>query len=132
VGEAPRFGLTHVAVPAPRFEETMAFYELLGARRGFTRTDGEGRPTLVQMMLGEGFVELIRSGADEVMRRGGHLALRTGDIAAAWALLSENGHPPKTPPRRGESGVMWFFVDDPSGNAVEIVAPVAAGEGEVR
>lgn len=124
----PDFRLKHVAVPATRFAETEAFYALLGGRRGFARNDDTGAPQLVQMNFGDRFVELIAAGGDTTEPTG-HLAFTTPDIAAAWQLFADNGVTPLDQPRAGASGVMWFFVTDPSGNRVEITAPIASPQG---
>ena len=113
----PALTLIHVAIPAPDMAASMAFYELLGAKPGFCRRDGDGRIVLIQLHLGAGFVELL---ADAAAPGGGHLALSTGDIDAVWALLAQNAYPPLAAPARGASGVKWFFVRDPAGNSVEI------------
>jgi len=124
----PPFALGHVAVPAPRFEETRAFYLRLGAREGFVRRSADGEMTLLQLWFEDRFIELIRPepGAANTPPNG-HLALRTTDIEAAFAFVNEAGFLAEAAPRQGESGVMWFFLSDPSGNRVEIVAPPAAG-----
>lgn len=116
----PTLALIHVAIPAPDMAASVAFYECLGATKGFCRRDASGRIVLIQLHLGTGFVELL---ADAPAPGGGHLAFSTRDIEAVWALLVENGYPPLAVPVRGESGVKWFFVRDPAGNAVEITMP---------
>lgn len=116
----PALGLIHVAIPAPNMAASIAFYECLGATKGFCRRDAAGRIALIQLHLGTGFVELL---ADAPAPGGGHLAFSTSDIEAVWTLLAENGYPPLAVPARGESGVKWFFVHDPAGNSVEITMP---------
>jgi len=121
--QIPTLRLIHVAIPAPDMAASMAFYQCLGATPGFCRGDASGRITLMQLHLGEGFVELL---ADAPSPGGGHLAFSTSDIEAVWTLLAEAGYPPLAPPARGESGVIWFFVRDPAGNSVEITMPASA------
>ena len=119
------FALSHVAIPAPRFEETREFYLRLGAREGFIRLGADGQPALLQLWFDDRFVELIRPEPGETaITPTGHLALRTSDIDAAVACITAAGLVPDDVPRRGQSGVMWFFLTDPSGNRVEIVAPI--------
>jgi catechol 2,3-dioxygenase-like lactoylglutathione lyase family enzyme len=108
--------LRHVAIPAPDIAASAAFYTLLGGQPGFVRHDA-GRVTLLQLHFGDGFVELL---ADAGSPGGGHFAFSTDDIEQVWSLLERHGHRPAARPRRGASGVQWFFVSDPAGNAVEI------------
>ena len=123
------FTLGHVAIPAPRFEETRAFYLRLGAHEGFIRGSADGHVTLVQMWFGDRFIELIRPEPQETEAAPtGHLALRTADIDAAFGFCEELGFVADDVPRRGQSGVMWFFITDPSGNRVEIVAPITGAD----
>lgn len=125
----PAFALGHVAIPAPRFAETRDFYLRLGAREGFVRLGADGQPVLLQLWFDDRFVELIRPEPGETAATPtGHLALRTSDIDAAVAFITAVGLVPDEAPRRGQSGVMWFFLTDPSGNRVEIVAPIAGDQ----
>lgn len=112
--------LRHVAIPAPDIAASAAFYTLLGGQPGFVRHDDAGRTTLLQMHFGDGFVELL---CDAESPGGGHFAFSTDDIERVWSLLERHGHQPAARPRHGASGVQWFFVSDPAGNAVEITMP---------
>lgn len=121
--QSPVLRLVHVAIPAPDIDSSARFYSLLGARPGFTRRDASGQAVLMQLHFADTFVELLR---DAPPQGGGHVAFTTGDIDLVWQLLAGNGHRPSAPPARGESGVMWFFVNDPAGNLVEITMVATA------
>lgn len=119
----PSFALAHVAIAVNDMAAAAEFYAMLGGRRGFARTDSEGRPELVQMAFGDRFVELIATRQAAQRETVAHLALGTTDIHAAWHFLCEQGFPPLDRPRTGASGVLWFFVIDPCGNRVEVTSP---------
>lgn len=54
-----QFTLNYVAIPTLDFEATARFYELLGGKRGFYRADAAGRPELLQIVIGDQFLELV-------------------------------------------------------------------------
>lgn len=122
--DLPLFGagtrLAHVAVPVRDIALSSAFYERLGFVPGFTRTDADGRMSLRQMNLIGFFIELIR--ADAPVPGGGHVGLRVADANALHAALLRQGFAPDAPPRRGQTGVAFFFIRDPDGNSIEFVS----------
>ncbi|KUF10850.1 VOC family protein [Pseudoponticoccus marisrubri] len=118
--EAPALTLNHVALAAPDPGRSMAFYAAFGFRPGFRRTDDAGRIALQQMWRGTVFVELL---ADRTDPAPGHFGLHCPDLEAVLDHLAAQGIAPLYPPRRGQSGVLWTFFEDPAGNLVEVTAP---------
>ncbi|WP_010139665.1 VOC family protein [Oceanicola sp. S124] len=114
----PDAALDHVAQPCPDLAAGRAFY----ARLGFT--PGFAKPGLHQMELGACKIELIEGAVPpQAAPVPAHVALRVPDAQAAYARLETAGLRPDAPPRRGASGVLFFFLRDPAGNWIEIVSP---------
>lgn len=118
--------LTHVAIRVTDIERAIAFYvDGLGMTEQFRLHDGEGRPHLVYLRVGERqFIELF-TGAHghhtEASTPGlVHICLEVDDIHATYRAFAERG----AVSLRGEpilaADRTWqFWTSDPDGNPIE-------------
>lgn len=119
----PRLAFNHVAIPTRDIAASARFYEAFGFGVGLVKHDAEQAVVLQQMTLGSHFVELILTQAPQA-RADHHFGILTDDIHATCAALLAKGISPEGPVARGISGVDYVFFADPSGNLIEITAPV--------
>ena len=119
MSKAPDLTLNHVAISAPEPERSMDFYAAFGFEPGFQRLDDAGRIALQQLRRGAVFVELL---GDRDAAAPGHFGLHTPDLNAVLHHLAKQDITPLHPPRRGASGVLWTFFEDPAGNMVEVTS----------
>lgn len=117
------FTLNHVALPSQDIAASVRFYEAFGFVQAFAKRDASQATVLQQMALGSTFVELIQMQAPQASQDY-HFGLLTDDIHGACAALLAKGISPDGPIERGISGVDYVFFSDPSGNLIEITAPV--------
>ncbi len=112
--------LGHVAVPCRDLAASTEFYQCLGFKAGFAKSDPEGRPILQQMRLEAFFVELLLTEAP-LSPGDGHIGLKVDDADRVHARLAACNLSPDQP-RTGVSGVRYFFLTDPDGNRIEITS----------
>lgn len=139
-------GLGHLALRASDIERTLVFYrDYLGLAERF-RTDGvpgkpnvyykrdqpptprEGRLMLVDIRLGElHALELFsgRAAGEPVLH---HVALRLADLEAARTKLERAGVKVPPAPAEGAPALKAFFVDNPSGQTLEVLPPAPAAK----
>ncbi len=128
----PAIGLRHVALTVGDLEACEKFYV------GLLGFSVEWRPdpdNLYLIYAGDNLaLHRYEAPADDGedadafrSRRGQHLAhlgivVKTPDDVDAWAKhLTDGGFPPHAPPRTHRDGARSFYVDDPDGNAVQII-----------
>jgi lactoylglutathione lyase len=127
-------GIGHVAFRITDLDRALDFYcGKLGFREAF-RLDREGRPSpwIVYLQAAPGhFVELFPGGEGTVAprsRRAGydHYCLLVDDMRATLRELEARGLPVTGEPVRGQDHNWQFWLEDPDGNAIELMEIDAA------
>lgn len=134
-------GFSHVCINVSDMERSLAFYrDLLGLRvifdvelagQGLEAVTGDAgaRGRMVGCLVpgSRVTIELLSFGhrVPASRRPGGgpgysNIALTVGDLSAAWAALDARGARPRPPVEVG--GVRMFFLADPDGTPIEIIA----------
>ncbi|OSP55787.1 VOC family protein [Pseudoruegeria sp. SK021] len=116
-------GLSHVALPTRDIARSVTFYRAFGMAPKFCKRDGSGDIILQQLSCAAGFVELVKT-SETAPAPDAHFGLHAPDLAPVLEHLTRAGITPTTPVRRGISGVDFVFFRDPSGNLVELTAPI--------
>ena len=127
-------GIGHVAFRVTDLDRALDFYcGKLGFREAF-RLDRDGQPSpwIVYLRLAENqFIELFPGGEGSVAPRSraagyNHCCLVVDDMAATLAELRERGQEVTGEPVRGMDTNWQFWLQDPDGNAIELME-IAAG-----
>jgi catechol 2,3-dioxygenase-like lactoylglutathione lyase family enzyme len=121
----------HVGVTVADLERSKAFYEALGFACVASFGPPDGSRTIVQMVNGDGMVELFAY-ADGVEPRPlatgpvaglKHIGLRTGDVRATLERLRKLGLAPEgVPVNETGTGITMAFIEDPDGTSIEILS----------
>jgi len=118
----------HVATRTRDLEAAVRFYQQLGLRETRRSELTKGRATLVFMAPEEGnfAIELVYNwGKDDAYPGGerfGHFAFAVEDIDAVVPAIEAAGGRVTRPPYLLEgSGPRLCFVEDPDGNAIELI-----------
>ncbi len=114
----------HVGITVADLDRSIVFYEALGFARAATFGPPDGSRTIVQMVKGDGMVELFAH-ADGVVRAPAvdrpvaglkHIGLRTADVRATLAELEALGLvEPGVPVTTAGAGITMAFICDPVG-----------------
>jgi lactoylglutathione lyase len=126
-------GIGHVAFRITDLERALDFYcGKLGFREAFRlERDGEPSPWIVYLQLAPGqFIELFPGGDGSVAPRSraagyNHYCLVVDDLAATLRELRERGLELAGDPIRGTDTNWQFWLQDPDGNAIELMQIVA-------
>jgi lactoylglutathione lyase len=126
-------GIGHVAFRITDLERALDFYcGKLGFREAFRlERDGEPSPWIVYLQLAPGqFIELFPGGEGSVAPRSraagyNHYCLVVDDLAATLRDLRERGLELAGDPIRGTDTNRQFWLQDPDGNAIELMQIVA-------
>jgi lactoylglutathione lyase len=119
----------HVATRTKDLERAIQFYERLGMHCSRRRELTKGKATLAFMEpeAGNFAIELVynwgRDDGYEGGERFGHFAFETGDLDAVLPVVEEAGGRVTRPPYvlEGGDGPRLAFVEDPDGNAIELI-----------
>lgn len=136
-------GLHHTGLVVADLERAVGFYHgLLGIPvRGRTEagsaelTEVTGwvgaRAVIADLELGDGrvleLIQRVEPGAPGPVAGTGHIALAVDDIEETWRRVTEAGWPARSRPvTLADAGPYWdgltiVYVEDPDGNAVELV-----------
>jgi lactoylglutathione lyase len=121
----------HVGVNVTDLERSTAFYEALGFARAATFGPPDGSRTIVQMVNGDGMIELFGYAAGatphpapgEPVAGLKHIGLRTADVRATLAELHGLGLvPADVPVNETGTGITMAFITDPDGTSIEILS----------
>jgi lactoylglutathione lyase len=126
-------GIGHVAFRITDLERALDFYcGKLGFREAFRlERDGEPSPWIVYLQLASNqFIELFPGGEGSVAPRSraagyNHYCLVVDDLAATLRELRERGLELTGEPVRGMDTNWQFWLQDPDGNAIELMQIVA-------
>ncbi len=120
-------GLGHVAFRISNLDRSLDFYcNKLGFREAF-RLDREGTPSpwIVYLQIAPGhFIELFPGGQGENDARAlgyNHFCLLVDDLPATLKELKARGLPITGEPVRGLDNNWQYWVEDPDGNAIELM-----------
>jgi glyoxylase I family protein len=129
-----RFRIHHVAISVRDIQESVEFYGWFGFRVVVHYADPAGDFEVVHMKLEDAFLELwwyrervpAPASASELstdLPRIGtkHLALEVPSVDEAQRLIGARGISLASQRREGNTGVVYFFIKDPSGNLLEIL-----------
>ena len=120
-------GVAHIALVCDHFDDTIAFYERLGAVRQAGWGEGNRRIQLMELAGGT-CVELFAwgDGTTPPSGRWVHVALAVEDVEAAYHAALAAGAKPKNPPRVveidstiGKRVIHCAFVFGPEGEELE-------------
>jgi lactoylglutathione lyase len=119
----------HVATRTKDLERAIQFYERLGMHCSRRRELTKGKATLAFMEpeAGNFAIELVynwgRDDGYEGGERFGHFAFETDDLDAVLPVVEESGGRVTRPPYvlEGGDGPRLAFVEDPDGNAIELI-----------
>lgn len=123
-----KFG--HVAMRVHDMDKVLSFYrDALGLEHVFGLQDDAGKPWIEYVKIAENqYVELFHGGtvrpdaAYDFDRIGyHHFAISVGDIAALAKKLFAMGLLEKDTPSLNDDGNLGLWIEDPEGNAIEIV-----------
>lgn len=127
------YSIGHIAYRTKNLEKTATFYtEILGFKRAFSRSDENGVPFMIYLMLPDGrFLELFSPKADAEHELGTsylHLCLEVADCAAAMEDLQSKGIPITQALKRGIDTNWQCWIKDPDGRDIEIMQIVDTSE----
>lgn len=127
------YSIGHIAYRTKDLEKTATFYtEILGFKRAFSRSDENGVPFMIYLMLPDGrFLELFSPKADAEHELGTsylHLCLEVADCAAAMEDLQSKGIPITRALKRGIDTNWQCWIKDPDGRDIEIMQIVDTSE----
>lgn len=120
-------GIAHIALLCDHFDDTIAFYERLGAKRQPGWGGGKGRIQLMEI-AGGACLELFAwgDGTTPPSGRWVHVALDVKDVEAAYNAAIAAGAKPKNPPKvveidstMGKRTINCAFVTGPEGEELE-------------
>jgi catechol 2,3-dioxygenase-like lactoylglutathione lyase family enzyme len=137
-------GIGHVAFRVTDLERALDFYcGKLGFQEAFRlEREGEPSPWIVYLRVGPNqFIELFPGGEGTVAPRGpaagyNHYCLVVDDLAATLRELGDRGVELTGEPRRGMDTNWQFWLQDPDGNAIELMqivpgSPQAAADARL-
>ena len=121
----------HVGITVADLDRSVAFYEALGFSRAAMFGPPDGSRTIVQMVKGDGMIELFAyadgvvtpHAADRPVAGLKHIGLRTSDVRATLAELEALGligH--GVPVSTAGAGITMAFICDPDGTSLEILS----------
>lgn len=117
--------LGHTAFAAYDLDRTLDFYASLGIHESFRLHHADGRLMLVYLHIaGDRFIEVFPNGpAPDPDRKGSfmHICLVCDDIKAEVERLRAAGIAIRIEPKRGLDHNMQAWIDDPDGNAIELM-----------
>ena len=117
--------LGHAAFAAHDLEKTLEFYALLGVREAFRLHHEDGSLMLVYLhVAGDRFLEVFPGGPPPLPDRVHsfmHVCLLTDDIHAVCEHLRTEGVALDREPVVGVDGNWQAWVQDPDGNAIELM-----------
>jgi glyoxylase I family protein len=128
------FTIHHAAISAINMEESLAFYEQFGFRVVVHWKDPHGELEIAHLKLGANYLEIFwyrdqvpapktaRSLATDLPRIGvKHFALKVGSIYEAKDFVEDRSIATNVEVQQGRTGVIYFFIRDPSGILVEFI-----------
>ncbi len=129
------FSAHHFTLSVADLQATTAFYSIFGFRPHLTWAADDGSLQITHLALNGFILEIfcyatnaeesrpdLDVGNDLPTTGVKHLALRVDDLQAAKRYLTEAGVDPGTPITHGRTGLDYFFVRDPDGLWLEVVA----------
>ena len=127
-------GIAHVAFRVTDLQRALDFYcGVLGFREAFRlEREGEPSPWIVYLQVGPGqFIELFPRGEGTVAPRSqaagyNHYCLMVDDLDRTLRELQARGLAVAGEPRRGMDTNWQYWIEDPDGNAIELMQ-IAAG-----
>lgn len=124
----------HVAISCSEKERTIAFYEALGFRKVIDWISPDGDLSIVHLKLGDAILEIFNyansNAPPDTMRSletdlptigTKHFGLKVSDIEEARKRMIAQGFAQDPEVKKGRTGILYFFINDPDGNWVEIV-----------
>jgi len=128
------YAFHHVALSVHKMMESLRFYETFGFQEVHHYNDPAGTFEIAHLRLGDFFLELFcyRDCAPAPKSAGSletglprigvkHMALRVQSVLEARREIDERDIATATPLQKGNTGVTYFFIKDPSGNLLEIL-----------
>ena len=121
----------HTCITVADLDRSMAFYQALGFSRAATLGPPDGSRTIVQMVKGDGMIELLAYATGVAAPRAvdgpvaglTHIGLRTADVRATLAELESLGLiEPGAPVASAGAGITMAFIRDPDGASLEILS----------
>lgn len=129
------FNAHHFALSVADMKATTAFYSAFGFQPHLSWAADDGSLQITHLSLNSFILEIfcyatnanrprpeLDVGNDLPTVGVKHLALRVGDLHAAKRHLTDAGVDPGTPITHGRTGLDYFFVRDPDGLWLEVVA----------
>lgn len=121
-------GIGHVAFRITDLEQSLDFYcNKLGFREAFRlEREGEFSPWIVYIQVAPGhFIELFPGAQGENKSRGpvgyNHFCLLVDDLQVTLQELAARGLPITGQPTRGMDKNWQYWINDPDGNAIELM-----------
>ncbi|HEY5432926.1 MAG TPA: VOC family protein [Coriobacteriia bacterium] len=121
----------HTGITVADLDRSVAFYEALGFSRAATFGPPDGSRTIVQMVKGDGMIELFAyadgvvtpHAVDRPVAGLKHIGLRTSDVRATLAELEALGLvEPGVPVTTAGAGITMAFIRDPDGTSLEVLS----------
>jgi catechol 2,3-dioxygenase-like lactoylglutathione lyase family enzyme len=135
-------GLGHIAFRITNLEQSLDFYcNKLGFREAFRlERDGEPSPWIVYLHVAPNqFLELFPGAEGEIPSRNGagynHFCLIVDDLRATLREFAARGLTISGQPQQGLDHNWQFWINDPDGNAIELMqivseSPQAAADAQ--
>jgi glyoxylase I family protein len=128
------FSFHHVALTVSNIETSLKFYAIFGLRQVLEWQSDNKDLVIVHLKSGDMFLELfcysrntakVLSYHDNDLSQLGmkHFALKVESIEAAKKIIFTTGLAKKEDieVKQGRTGIIYFFIQDPDGNWIEIV-----------
>ena len=129
-----QFTLHHIAISAVNIEESIGFYEIFGFTVALRWKDSVGNLEIAHLKLGDNYLEIFwfrdqspapetaSSLATDLPRVGvKHFALQVDSVYDAKEFVESRSLASNVEIREGKTGVIYFFIEDPSGILVEFL-----------
>ncbi|MEV5210308.1 VOC family protein [Micromonospora sp. NPDC053740] len=129
-----RFRAHHAAISAVDLDQSISFYEKFGFKVALRWRDPEGESEIAHLKLDDFFLEIFcyrdqvpapesASALGTDLPRIGvkHFALQVESVQDAKAFVLQAGVAKEVEVREGKTGVVYFFMKDPSGILVEVL-----------